>query len=111
MLAKTVKPATAWREANSSRDNKNITASTAERETHNNKNGKIAEPSQQQYYHQQGRQQHNMDANNTLWTPTAQCGRQQLMSFRRNSPKSCQSGAKFVKKYAKKSKNSLVFVR
>jgi len=34
MLAKTVKPATAWREANSSRDNKNITASTAERETH-----------------------------------------------------------------------------
>jgi hypothetical protein len=40
MLAKTVKPATAWREANSSRDNKNITASTAERETHKNKNGK-----------------------------------------------------------------------
>jgi hypothetical protein len=72
---------------------------------------KIAEPSQQQYYHQQGCQLHNMDANNTLWTPTAQCGRQQLMSFRRNSPKSCQSGAKFVKKYAKKSKNSLVFVR
>jgi hypothetical protein len=35
MLAKTVKPATAWREANSSRDNKNITTSTAERETHN----------------------------------------------------------------------------
>jgi hypothetical protein len=30
MLAKTVKPATAWREANSSRDNRNITASTAE---------------------------------------------------------------------------------
>jgi hypothetical protein len=27
---KTVKPATAWREANSSRDNRNITASTAE---------------------------------------------------------------------------------
>jgi hypothetical protein len=25
MLAKTVKPATAWREANSSRDNRNIT--------------------------------------------------------------------------------------
>jgi hypothetical protein len=40
MLAKTVKPATAWREANSSRDNKNITVSTAERETHNNKNAK-----------------------------------------------------------------------
>ncbi len=29
MLAKTVKPATAWREANSSRDNMNITESTA----------------------------------------------------------------------------------
>ncbi len=27
---KKVKPATAWREANSSRDNRNITASTAE---------------------------------------------------------------------------------
>jgi hypothetical protein len=40
MLAKKVKLATAWREANCSRDNKNITASTAERETHNNKNGK-----------------------------------------------------------------------
>jgi hypothetical protein len=33
MLAKTVKPATAWREANSSRNNKNITASTAEGRT------------------------------------------------------------------------------
>jgi hypothetical protein len=30
MLANTVKPATALREANSSRDNRNITASTAE---------------------------------------------------------------------------------
>jgi hypothetical protein len=30
MLAKTMKLATAWREANSSRDNRNITASTAE---------------------------------------------------------------------------------
>jgi len=30
ILAKKVKLATAWREANSSRDNKNITASTAE---------------------------------------------------------------------------------
>jgi hypothetical protein len=30
MLAKTVKQATAWREANSSRDNRNITVSTAE---------------------------------------------------------------------------------
>jgi hypothetical protein len=30
MLAKTLKLATAWREASSSRDNKNITASTAE---------------------------------------------------------------------------------
>jgi hypothetical protein len=30
MLAKPVKTATAWREANSNRDNRNITASTAE---------------------------------------------------------------------------------
>jgi hypothetical protein len=30
MLVKTVKSATAWREANSNRDNRNITASTAE---------------------------------------------------------------------------------
>jgi hypothetical protein len=30
ILVKTVKPATAWREANSSRDNRNTTASTAE---------------------------------------------------------------------------------
>jgi hypothetical protein len=30
MLAKTVKPGTAWGEANSSRDNRNIPASTAE---------------------------------------------------------------------------------
>jgi hypothetical protein len=30
MLAKTVKPATAWRVADSSRDNRKITASTAE---------------------------------------------------------------------------------
>jgi hypothetical protein len=30
MLAKNVKPATAWREASSSRDNRNISASTAE---------------------------------------------------------------------------------
>jgi hypothetical protein len=29
MLAKTVKPATAWREANSNRDNRNISSSTA----------------------------------------------------------------------------------
>jgi hypothetical protein len=30
MIAKTVKPATAWRAANSSRDNRNITVSTAD---------------------------------------------------------------------------------
>ncbi len=30
MFAKTVKPATAWKKANSSRDIRNITASTAE---------------------------------------------------------------------------------
>jgi hypothetical protein len=47
-----------------------------------------------------------MDANSTIWTPTGQYGRQQLMSFRENSPKSFQKGEKFVKKNVKKSKNS-----
>jgi hypothetical protein len=35
ILAKTVRPATAWREANSSRDKRNVTASNAERQTSN----------------------------------------------------------------------------
>jgi hypothetical protein len=35
MLAKTVKLATAWREVNSSRDNRNIIAVTSRRETRN----------------------------------------------------------------------------
>ena len=46
MLANTVKPATAWREANSSRNNRNIAASTAERRP---RNTRIVETSQQQY--------------------------------------------------------------
>jgi hypothetical protein len=37
MLAKTVKPATAWREANSSRDNKEHHIVNSRRETRNNK--------------------------------------------------------------------------
>jgi hypothetical protein len=46
---------------------------------------KIAEPSQQQYYHQQGRQQHNMDANSTIWMPTTHYGRQQHNADDNNS--------------------------
>jgi hypothetical protein len=65
MLAKTVKPATALREANSSRDNWNITASTAEGRPAITRMPEIVETSQQQYWHQQGCQQHNMDANNS----------------------------------------------
>jgi hypothetical protein len=43
-----------------------------------------------------------MDANSIIWTPTAQYGRQQPMSFRRNLPKSCQNSKKIVKKDVKK---------
>jgi hypothetical protein len=49
MPAKTVKPATAWRVANSSRDNRNITASTAERRPVITRMPEIVETSQQQY--------------------------------------------------------------
>ena len=46
MLAKTVKPATAWREANSNRGNRNITASTAEGRPATTRMPKMAETSQ-----------------------------------------------------------------
>jgi hypothetical protein len=49
MLAKTVKPAKVWREANSSRDNRNITVSTAEGRPATKKMSEIVETSQQQY--------------------------------------------------------------
>ncbi len=49
MPAKTVKLATAWREANSSRDNRNITASTAEGRPAITRMPEIVETSQQQY--------------------------------------------------------------
>jgi hypothetical protein len=49
MLAKTVKPATAWRETNSSRDNRNITASTAEGRPATTRMPEIVETTQQQY--------------------------------------------------------------
>jgi hypothetical protein len=51
-----------------------------------------------------------MDANSTIWMPTAQYGRQQLISFRENLPKSRQNGEKFVKKDVKRVKNSSFFV-
>jgi hypothetical protein len=62
MLAKTLKQATVWREANSSRNNRNITASAAGGRPATTR---IPETSQQQYKHQQGHQQHNMDDNNS----------------------------------------------
>jgi hypothetical protein len=46
---KTVKWATAWREANGSRDNRNITASTAEGRPATTRMPEIVETSQQQY--------------------------------------------------------------
>jgi hypothetical protein len=64
MLAKRVKPATAWREANSSRDNGNIKASTAEGRPQTTRMPEIVETSQQQYT------SISRDANSTK-TPTA----------------------------------------
>jgi hypothetical protein len=49
MLAKTVRSATAWREANRSRDNRNITGSTAEGRPITTRTPEIVETSQQQY--------------------------------------------------------------
>jgi hypothetical protein len=49
MLAKTVKVATAWRVANSSRDNRKITASTAEGISATARMLDIIETNQQQY--------------------------------------------------------------
>ncbi len=49
MPPKAVKPTTAWREANSSRDNRNITASTAEGRPITTRMPEIVETSQQQY--------------------------------------------------------------
>jgi hypothetical protein len=46
MLAKTVKPATAWSEANSNRGYRNITASTAEGRPATTRMPKMAETSQ-----------------------------------------------------------------
>jgi hypothetical protein len=45
----TVKPATAWREANSSRDKRNITAPTAEGRSTTARMLEIVETNQQQY--------------------------------------------------------------
>jgi hypothetical protein len=47
-----------------------------------------------------------MDDNSTIWTPTAQYGRQQLLIFCGNSPKSRQNGEKFAKKDVTESINS-----
>ncbi len=65
MLAKT-EAGNRIEEANSSRyDNRNITVSTAEGRPAATRMPEIVEikTSQQQYWHQQGHQQHNMDAN------------------------------------------------
>jgi hypothetical protein len=84
MLAKTVKPSTAWREANSSRDNRNITPSTAEgrpiisrmpekEEAIANNSTSISRYANSTIWTptaQYVRQQHTMDANSTIWTPT-----------------------------------------
>jgi hypothetical protein len=50
--------------------NQHTTASTADGRPMTTRMPEIVETSQQQYQQQQGRQQHNMAANSTLWTPT-----------------------------------------
>jgi hypothetical protein len=68
MLAKKVKLATAWREANCSRENKNITASTAEGRlitTRMPEKASAGTPTAQY-----GCQQHIMDTDSTMWKPT-----------------------------------------
>jgi hypothetical protein len=64
MLAKTVKPAAAWREANSSKDNRNITMSTVEGIPSTARMPEMVQTSQQQY------ESISRDANSTIWTPT-----------------------------------------
>jgi hypothetical protein len=49
MLAKTMKPAAEWREANSCKDNRNITVSTAEGIPSTARMPEIVQTSQQQY--------------------------------------------------------------
>jgi hypothetical protein len=50
--------------------NQHIIASTADGRPMTTRMPEIVETRQQQYYQQQGLQQHNMAANSTLWTPT-----------------------------------------
>ncbi len=90
MLSKTVKLSTAWREANSSTDNRNITASTAE--------GRPARARMQEI--QLSRLTNNStsisrDANSTIWTPTT-------ADFSRKFTKKLSERQKFVKEDVKK---------
>ncbi len=62
MLAKTLKPATARREANCSRDKRNITASTAE--------GRPAKARMPERRLTNNSTSVSKDANSTIWTPT-----------------------------------------
>jgi hypothetical protein len=87
MLAKTVQLASAWREANSSRDIRDITASKADGRPITTRMPEILETSQQ----------HNMDANSTIWTPKTR-------EFSRKLAISRQNGKKFVKKDVKRVK-------
>jgi hypothetical protein len=63
MLAKTVKPATAWREANCSRDIRNITASTAE--------GRPAIARMPERRLTNNSTSISRDANSIIWMPTS----------------------------------------
>jgi hypothetical protein len=87
---------TAWREANNSRDNRNITESTAEGRPATARKPEIVEITNNST-------SISRDANSTIWTSTTH------LRFHGNSPKSRQIGEKFVKKDEKRSKNSQFF--
>jgi hypothetical protein len=92
MLAKTVKSAKAWREANSSRDNMNITVSTAE-----GRPAKARMPEIQQKRLTNNSTSISRDANSTIWTPITH-------EFLQKFAKKSSEWQKFVKKDINKSK-------
>jgi hypothetical protein len=89
MLAKTVKPATAWREVNCSRDNRNITATTAE--------GRPATARMPEMRLTNNSTSISREANSTIWTPTTH-------EFSRKFAKKSSERRKIRKKGVKKSK-------
>jgi hypothetical protein len=100
MLAKTVKPAAAWREANSSKDNRNITMSTAEGIPSTARMPEMVQTSQQQY------ESISRDANSTIWTPTTHEFSRKFAKKASELQRICRERLKIAGKDLKKRKNS-----